>query len=297
MGTVRSGVRVTAGADVRAGTTGSALLSPEALRLTLRTLSDAGMVVVENVYDLARVGVLRDSYEALLAAERSNADTRTVQPTDGANHIQMQMPLVAPFSDVDVVAHPVVAQIVAAVLGNDFRCSLYNSNTALPGSTPQRVHRDSGPVFGTELAVPTPTTGLVVNIPLCEFTQENGSTEVWPASHLIVDTPEDTLDRVGSHSPDLTARSEALASTRLDLPVGAVAIRDLRLWHRGMPNESEAARSMLALVYQRSWLSWRAASLRVPERTWSGWPEHVRTIFAAAPRDGGTDTENGRAVT
>jgi ectoine hydroxylase-related dioxygenase (phytanoyl-CoA dioxygenase family) len=266
-------------------------MDPEALRVVLRTLRDAGMVVVKDVYDPARIAALRDSYEDLLATQRADAETRTVQPTDGANHVQMQMPLVAPFSDIDVVAHPVVAQILAGVLGDDFRCSYYNSNTAFPGSTPQRVHRDSGPPFGTELGVPTPTTALVVNIPLCDFTETNGSTEVWPASHLIVDTLEDTLVRVGAHSPDLTTRSAALASTRLNLPVGAVAIRDLRLWHRGMPNQSSAARSMLALVYQRSWLSWRARSLRVPAQTWSAWPERVRTIFAAAPRDGVTDEE------
>ncbi len=281
---------MTAGADTRTRSTGTVdLLTPEALRLTLGTLRDAGMVIVENAYDAERVGVLRDSYEELLTAEQTRADSGRVRPTDGANHIQMQLPLVAPFSDVDVVAHPVVTQIVAAVLGDDYRCSLYNSNTALPGSTPQRVHRDAGPLFGTELSVPTPTTGLVVNIPLCDFTEENGSTEVWPGSHLILDRPDDTADVIGSHSPDLTTRAQALASTRLNVRAGAVAIRDLRLWHRGVSNRSRAARTMLALVYQRSWLGWRAASLRVPAPTWSAWPDHVRTIFAAAPRDGAAD--------
>jgi hypothetical protein len=52
-----------------------------------------------------------------------------------------------------------------------------------------------------------------------------------------------------------------------------------------MPNRSGASRSMLAIVYQRGWLSWRAPSLRVPVTTWDRWPDHVRAMFAAAPVD------------
>lgn len=254
------------------------------LTAVLRTFRDAGMVIIENMYDVDRLATLRSSYDDLLTRERAecapdrpNGSPR-VQPTDGQNHIQMQMPLVPPFSDVDVVAHPVVAQVLLAVLGTDYRCSLYNSNTALPGSTPQRVHRDAGPVFGSGLGVPTPTTGVVLNIPLCDFTEENGSTEVWPGSHLIVDHPDDA-------GTELTDRARALASARFNIPVGAIALRDLRLWHRGMPNQSGGARTMLAIVYQRSWLGWRSRALRVPAQTWRAWPPHVQTIFAAAPVD------------
>ncbi len=262
---------------VRAGDSG--LLDDSGLAAALRTFRDSGMVIVEDAYDLARIDTLRASYDALLARERAAPNgSPTVQPTDGQNHLQMQMPLVAPFSDVDVVAHPVVAQIVTAVLGEEFRCSLYNSNTAFPGSSHQRVHRDAGPVFGSGLGVPTPTTGVVLNIPLCDFTEVNGSTEVWPGSHLIVDHPDDP-------GVELTDRARALASARFNIAVGSVALRDLRLWHRGTPNQSDGVRTMLAVVYQRSWLGWRSHALRVPAQTWRDWPSHVQKIFAAAPVD------------
>jgi ectoine hydroxylase-related dioxygenase (phytanoyl-CoA dioxygenase family) len=262
---------------------GEVLLADSELSAVLRTFRDAGLVIIDNAYDADRIDTLRASYDDLLARERAAPNgSPTVQPTDGQNHIQMQMPLVSPFSDVDVVAHPVVAQVVAAVLGPDYRCCLYNSNTAFPGSTHQRVHRDAGPIFGSELGVPTPTTGVVLNIPLCDFTEENGSTEVWPGSHLIVDHPADA-------GAELTDRAKALASTRFNIPVGAIAVRDLRLWHRGMPNQSDDVRTMLAVVYQRSWLGWRSPALRVPAQTWRAWPAHVQTIFAAAPVDGQRD--------
>ena len=259
---------------------GAGPLDDAALKLALRRLRDAGMVIIENAYDAARIDTLRATYDDLLQRERAAANgSATVQPTDGEHHVQMQMPLVPPFSDLDVVAHPVVMQLLDAVLGDSFRCCLYNSNTAFPGSTPQRVHRDAGPVFGTALGVPTPTTGVVLNIPLCDFTEQNGSTEVWPGSHLVVDHPDDG-------GVELTERAGSLASSRFNIPAGAIALRDLRLWHRGMPNRSDTARTMLAVVYQRVWLGWRSPALRVPARTWESWPEHVRTIFAAAPVEG-----------
>ncbi|MEQ7123745.1 phytanoyl-CoA dioxygenase family protein [Actinopolymorpha sp. B11F2] len=258
---------------------GEGLLDDARLSATLRTFRDSGMVIIRNAYDADRIATLRASYDDLLAQERSAPNgSRSVQPTDGQNHIQMQMPLLPPFADVDVVAHPVVAQVLAAVLGTDYRCCLYNSNTAFPGSTHQQVHRDAGPVFGSGLGVPTPTTGVVLNIPLCDFTEENGSTEVWPGSHLIVDHPDDA-------GAELTDRARALASARFNIPVGAIALRDLRLWHRGTPNQSDGARTMLAIVYQRSWLGWRSPALRVPAKTWRAWPSHVQTVFAAAPVD------------
>ncbi|GAA2759848.1 phytanoyl-CoA dioxygenase family protein [Actinopolymorpha rutila] len=266
------------------------LRDDEALATARRTFRDSGMLVLPDVFDVGRVAALRSAYDELLRAELGhdtsggNSSDR-VQPTDGRKHVQMQLPLVPPFSDVETVAHPLLVKVLTGILGENFHCSYYNSNTAFPGSTYQRVHRDAGPVFGADLGVPTPTTAVVVNIPLCDFTRENGSTEVWPASHLIVDSADDA-------DVDLTTRAQALASARMDVPAGSVVVRDLRLWHRGVPNESGDARSMLAVVYQRSWLSWRAHSLRVPAATWRAWPDHVRSIFSAAP----VDAEDGASV-
>ena len=251
-------------------------LDDKSLATTLRSLHDSGMAVIENAYTAEEVARLSDAYDALLAARPKGR----VQPTDGEHHVQMQMPLVPPFSDPITVAHPAVTQVLAIVLGPDFECSYYNSNTAYPGSTYQRVHRDSGLIFGTESTASTPPTGIVINIPLCDFTVENGSTEVWPASHLIVDTPDDT-------EVDLDQRTKVLASSRLNVKAGSVVLRDLRVWHRGVPNNSDHQRSMLAVVYKRRWLGWSHDSLRVPESTWESWPAEVRAIFASTPHDAG----------
>ena len=256
-------------------TTGAQTLLPETeLADVMRTLRDTGMVTIPDAFDPATIADLGAAYHRLLD---SHPDGR-VQSTSGEHHVQMQVPLVPPFSDPGLVAHPIVRQILAAALGETFECSYYNSNTAYPGSTYQPVHRDAGPIFGTEMTSATPATGIVVNVPLCDFTEENGSTEVWPGTHLIVDRPADA-------DKTLDERIAPLASARLNVSAGSAVLRDLRVWHRGVPNRSQAARSMLAIVYKRGWLGWRHPALRVPESTWQAWPEHVRAIFASCPRD------------
>ncbi len=250
-------------------------LSVTSLKLALRTLRDAGLVVIEDVFDHGWVTEFRAAYDEELErhlANKGGIDALTGK-TFGKNHIGMHLPMVAPFSDPHVIANPIAVQVMSAALGDDLRCSFYHSNTAYPGSNYQRVHRDTGPVFRTEFQVPTPVTHVVLNIPLCDFTLENGSTEVWPGSHLIVDT-----DPADGSVDELDARIENLASIRTNIPAGSIVVRDLRTWHRGMPNNSQEVRTMLAIVYQRGWAA-PPKPLEIPRATWKAWPEEAREIF------------------
>jgi ectoine hydroxylase-related dioxygenase (phytanoyl-CoA dioxygenase family) len=250
-------------------------LSTENLARALRTLRETGMVVVEDMYERSWVAELRAAFDEEL--ERHIAARGGLEgikaTTFGTNHIGMHLPLTPPFAAPRILANPVAVQVMAAALGNDLRCSFYHSNTAYPGSGTQDVHRDTGPVFGSELQVPTPVVHVVLNLPLCDFTVENGCTEVWPGTHLIVDAvPED------GQAAQLHERVTEMASLRTTIPAGAIAIRDLRLWHRGMPNRSQEIRTMLAIVYQRSWAA-PPKLLNIPRRTWDNWPEEARSIF------------------
>lgn len=250
-------------------------LTPEHLTLALRTLRDVGYVVIEDVYDLDYIAAFRAAYDEELErylAARGGIEALN-KKTFGRNHIGLHLPFVAPFSDPEIVANPIAVQVMGAALGDDLRCGFYHSNTAYPGSNHQQIHRDTGPMFRTELQVPTPITHIVLNIPLTTFTEENGSTEVWPGTHLIVDTAAED----GS-AEALEDRAQYLASQRTNVPVGSLVIRDLRMWHRGMPNESDEVRTMLAIVYQRSWLA-HGRPLEIPRETWKGWPDVARRIF------------------
>lgn len=247
-------------------------LSAERLALAVRYLRDLGLVIVEDAYDPAFIAQVRAACEARLERHIEKLGGRSALKgrTFGDNHVGFFPPLFMPIADARIAAHPIAVQILTGVLGDKLQCSFYHTNTALPGSGLQPIHRDSGSLFGTELGVPHPVTSIVLNVPLCDFTEQNGSTEVWPGTHLIVDAvPED--------GKELDRRVEGMASVRLNMPVGSFALRDLRLWHRGVPNLTDRPRTMFAIVYQRGWLA--CDPVTIPQSTWDAWPESARHVF------------------
>ncbi len=250
-------------------------MTDASLKLALRTLRDAGYVVVENVFDDKFMAELRAAYDEQLEryiAERGGMEGIN-KKSFGTNHIGMHMPLVPPFADPRIVVNPIALQIMAAALGDQLRCSFYHSNTAYPGSGYQPIHRDFPPLLGTEFQAALPVTHVVCNIPLTSFTEANGSTEVWPGTHLIVDT-----DPADGRPEQIAERAKLLPSQRTNLPVGSIVIRDLRMWHRGVPNNSDEVRTMLAIVYQRGW-AMHQGPLSMPRETWKAWPARAREIF------------------
>ncbi len=242
-------------------------LSGERLSLALRILGDAGLVVLENAYDPAFLRDVQSGYEPLCAEhiERAGGWDALDGKTFGEKHIGFFTPLLGPIADAKLAAHPAAVSVIQAALGPDAQCSFYHTNTCYPGSGFQPVHRDERPLFGIEQSGATPVTHLVLNVPLCPFTLENGATEVWPTTHLIVD------------SENLEERAARLPSIRTVLPLGSLVLRDLRTWHRGVPNLSDHSRTMLAIVYQRGWSACKHVT--IPQTTWNSWPEPAKKLF------------------
>ena len=123
----------------------------------------------------------------------------------------------------------------------------------LPGASPQRqpVHSDA------DFEHPSHPFALVTNIPLVTMTPENGSTELWLGTHNFGIKAQE-----GAHGERASGRiTEAFLTERKEIcgpcqPVvkkGSFVIRDLRLWHAGMPNRSHDVRVMLAMIHFASW--------------------------------------------
>lgn len=118
---------------------------------------------------------------------------------------------------------------------------------------PQRqpTHSDA------DFAHPPLPFALVVNVPLITISPENGSTEVWLGTH----TGTGPHDQEGEHGDRASGRIklDLLESRRKIsppiqpvIPKGSIIVRDLRLWHGGMPNVSSDVRVMLAFsMYPR----------------------------------------------
>ena len=249
-------------------------LSPEDVDKAILHLHDRGYAILENVIPRKEIEAARAEYLQTFEEFEATNSTRLQTSHSGSGYYQIQPNLAGRLGGALYLANPAVLQCLRPILGAGLKIAFYNSNLTRPGSSYQRVHRDCPPTFDGEISVPTPPSLLAVNILLCDFTTENGSTEVWPGTHLIVDTLRGTAG-----ATDLEKRTEGWPATRTNAPAGSAVIRDLRLWHRGTPNRTTAPRMMLSLVYKRNWVAWRNhASLDAPAEVMADWPVEVQEL-------------------
>ena len=245
-------------------------LSGERLQSALSALHDTGYVVLERALPDDWIKTIRAACDADLHVYLRKRANRKRFLDDNKGHVGMYPARRSPYLDPVAIANPFALQIMEAAMGPNVFCTFYNTNTAWPGCGTQQIHRDTRHLF-PEVNVPLPVHTVVVNIPLVDFTLENGATEVWPGSHLILDRPED-------QGTSLEERAAHLLSVRPVLPAGSLVVRDLRVWHRGMPNKTDTIRTMLAIVYFRAFLN-RPEALTIPKDVWDGLPEGTRNIL------------------
>ena len=115
------------------------------------------------------------------------------------------------------------------------------------GHKPQRqpVHSDA------DFAHPDHPFALVVNVGLVEMSPNNGSTEIWLGTHRDygIESQEGAHgDRASGRIRQtlLEERRKTRAPVQPVVPKGSLIVRDLRLWHAGMPNWTNEVRVMLA---------------------------------------------------
>ena len=149
--------------------------------------------------------------------------------TDASLHVR-----VVPVRFRDIVYNEQALAVSCEYLGDKQKPTLvtYGANSSYPGIGQQHTHRDAG-----NHPSPTPdnTPGVVLNVPMQDFTELNGATQVFLGSHIVAGTPEQARERG--------------VETRTIARTGDCLIRDLRLCHGGMPNDSTEIRTMLAMVH------------------------------------------------
>lgn len=192
-----------------------------------------------------------------LLCERMTEDLEKIMNAPAPPHnfvwgnVQQDPPPFPPYVFRDIVVNPWVVQVSKALLGEKVFNNFYSGNTNLPGSSLQPVHVDSGQLW-PNLEVAHPAAKVVVNLALDEVTEENGSIELWPGSHL--DTQKAVGDDIKVDEHLLKARRRVAPPVRGNTKKGSILIRDVRLWHRGMPNLSDRPRFMIAMIHNRRWL-------------------------------------------
>ncbi len=260
----------------------AARMEPQKLQLAVKAVQEDGFVILANVVDVHHIAALKEKVleDVALLLARKDAPYNWNQ-----GNIQQDPPPFAPYLYKDVLLNELVIDVTVAILGPGVKNSFYSGNTAIRSNLRQPIHADTGHLW----PAPTPATpafGLVVNVPLVEMSAENGSTEIWPGSHL------DTS--VWIHSDTIEVPSEAVEQRRAFAPPlqpaaqpGSILIRDIRLWHAGMPNHTDNPRPMIAMIHWSSWMD-AGVGIKLPEESRSFFDHpRLRTVaeFVNEPID------------
>ncbi|RHZ56575.1 uncharacterized protein CDV56_102455 [Aspergillus thermomutatus] len=230
-------------------------LTPQNLEIAIRSLYHDGLVVVENAVPHAALDRLNEKMVRDAYALQSRKENSPYNYNRG--NIQQDSPPVKDYFDRDIFLNPIATQITTTALGPRPKWTFCSGNTAMPPTadcppTSQPVHSDA------DFDHPTHPFAYVVNIPLIEMTPENGSTEIWLGSHIDS----------GLHVQEGRHGERASGRIKLDelekrrairppcqpvVPKGAIVLRDLRLWHAGIGNQTDEVRVMLAMIHFAPW--------------------------------------------
>lgn len=213
-----------------------------------------GIIVLDNAIDIAHIDALNAKL-APEALEIANYPRHHFNFGKKTRNMDQAPPPSKEYMFKDVWCNPFAAAILAAVLGPKPVVHFVNGNTALKTSRSGRQPVHSDCEFDHPAYFPF---AHVINITLVDTSPENGATEVWPGSHHV--STSDAHISGDGNEEQLPIRPELLEERRKHSPPvqactkkGSLVIRDLRLWHAGMPNLTDEPRVMLAFVAQPSW--------------------------------------------
>lgn len=213
-----------------------------------------GIIILENAIDVAHLDALNGRL-APEALEIANDPQHHFNFGKHTRNMDQAPPPKKSMMFKDVWCNPFAAAILAAVLGPRPVVHYANGNTALKAlpSARQPVHSDcefEHPVYFQH--------AHVINIALVDTSPQNGATEVWPGSHHV--SACDSHVAGLNNEEQLAIKPELLEERRKHSPPiqactkkGSLIIRDLRLWHAGLPNLTDDPRVMLAFVVQPYW--------------------------------------------
>ncbi|EXJ81952.1 hypothetical protein A1O1_08019 [Capronia coronata CBS 617.96] len=217
-----------------------------------------GIIVLDNAIDTAHLDTL-NSKLAPEAFEIANDPDHHFNFGKNTRNMDQAPPPTKALMFKDVWCNPFAAAVLAALLGPRPVIHYANGNTALKATAEGRQPVHSDCEFAHPAYFPF---AYVVNINLVDVTAQNGGTEVWVGSHHV--SVQEAHDRQPGEEA-LTIRPELLEQRRKHSPPiqactkrGSLVIRDLRLWHAGMPNLTEEPRVMLAFVASPAW--WQGRS-------------------------------------
>jgi Phytanoyl-CoA dioxygenase (PhyH) len=247
--------------EISAAERASGQLSVEKVATAVQAMAEDGVVALRQAIELAAV-------DALCARMLEDLARYELEYEIDNNFQGIRPPPFHPFLFREIIFNEPAITISRAVLGDGATLTGYGANTAFVGSQVQQVHADTVP---PEPGPYQPCRFLVVNVPLVDMTEENGATIYWPGTH----------HDLRLHSGNRFPTDEMIAEWQAKRPAervfakrGDLVLRDLRVWHGGMPNSTTTHRPMLAIVHR--WEKPENTSFEAEEGSEAFWASHPR---------------------
>lgn len=200
-----------------------------------QSFNENGALLIRNCYRPSMVKLLYQEFAKSgpeIAADIAGGQAMQV----GGKRYMLSLPAEGTAGRPDFLANNRMCGILERLLGKDYILGSMTVVLSLDGSPAQQWHRDNSTLFPDSPTEHTPPFCVSAIIPLIPLDETNGPTEVIPGSHLTADK-------------DINYDAPVHAT----MDFGDCYLMDSRLMHRGMPNNSRAARPILCLVYQRPW--------------------------------------------
>lgn len=223
-----------------------------------------GFLVLPDVLSPAECATLKAGIERVFATHCPEADLYHMQDIWRPKLFEHGPEFEA------LVDHPGIAQLMTAILGEDYHLIANSALRTTPGKTITFWHVDDVVRFprpaGVPLdpRIPMPTQVINVNYYLADVDEELGPTEFIPGSHRAGRNPGPE-DNDAAGNPVYEGRGRVLATGR----AGTCVLWNDQTWHRGGPNVSNGrTRWVIQTPYARRFIAQRFypfINYRLPE--------------------------------
>jgi hypothetical protein len=204
-------------------------LSPARLSEALELMDEFGFLILRDVINTSHLSQLKTLYDDAWQ-EFKSAKSSWIAGGKIIGHLNVSPPASEHFANTDVLGNKIICAITSSILGKDLCVSDVGGNTNQPDSVDQYLHSD---VDFKEFKK------LLVNIPLGDVDENNGSIELVPKSHKSAIQFPKPKDVEASYGP-----------IRINSKMGDALIRYPHVWHRGRANPSTHPRHMLSAWHE-----------------------------------------------
>ncbi|WWC89879.1 uncharacterized protein L201_004807 [Kwoniella dendrophila CBS 6074] len=224
-------------------------MAPKNLFDAVDALFKDGLVVLQNAIDVEVIDKLNEKMKEDTAAIMNGSVKVHWNQGEDKGNVSQVPPILEEYMFQQIYGNKLATSVLSGVLGPEPELHYIRSNTLLGNTTSrQKVHKD---VRGRHLSHPY---AIAMNICLIDVTPENGSTELWLGTNNTSPWTDHQAMNLGFVREDkLDEQRKIRPPVYGSIKKGNLILRDLRLWHAGMPNHTPETRVMLAFVYFAKW--------------------------------------------